>query len=332
MAHPKLQLSRLLDWLKLRIECEDTSPTDEQIAAFLGLDSERTAMSMLADLADRGDITIRGSGAARHIALGRQHRAIETPRPVPSIAKPKRAPISEEECTARIQAIMSLGKTKQPDSPTAALIPSAAGEGGAAGAPAVLPSDGALCQSAAPPTFDPKQPDSPAAELEAPASGEGERLEVSDLRAPAPSVPIAAPPYSDLPAEVLEQLSQQGQEAVAKGERLAIKRLPTAPRKAIPKPRPVEYQINIKVSAAIYDELRRRADGRHAGPLAKRIFEAAMSGEPPAASAPTPLFRIPAEVTRAAIRDGIPVLDLAATLMMRGLGSFEQDAARERAA
>jgi hypothetical protein len=264
MVHPKLQLSRLLDWLTFRIECDDASPTDEQIVAFLGLDSERTAMSMLADLADRGDITIRGSGAARQIALGRQHRAIETPRPTRSITKPLRQMLSETDGVDRIKAILA----RKPD----------------------------------------VQPDSPAAELEAPASGEGERLEVSDLRAPAPSVPIAAPPSFE------------------------SQRLPTAPGRRVAAPDLSQYQVNIKVSAERYAELRRRANGGRVGPIARDIFEAAMACEPQAVTAPTPLFRIPAEVTRAAIRDGIPVLDLAATLMMRGLGSFEQDAARERAA
>jgi hypothetical protein len=263
MAHPKLQLTRLLDWLTFRIECEDTSPTDEQIVELLGLDLMATARSMLADLADRGDITIKYTHAGRQIALGRQHRVIETPRPVPSVIRPPKPLLSEEECVRRIQMITGR---------------------------------------------KPVQPDSPAAELEAPASGEGERLEVSDLRAPAPSVPIAAPPSFE------------------------PQRLPTAPGRRAAAPDLSQYQVNIKVSAERYAELRRRANGGHVGPIARDIFEAAMAGEPQSATAPTPLFRIPAEVTRAAIRDGIPVLDLAATLMMRGLGSFEQDAARERAA
>lgn len=289
MAHPKLQLSRLLDWIKLRIECEDTPPTDEQIVAFLGLDSEQTARSMLADLADRGDITIKGTGSARQITLGRQHREIETPRPVPSVVKPRRAPISEEECAARIQAIMSLGK--------------------------------------------PKLPDSPAVEMEAPGSGEGERQDEPIVHeAKATSTPEAAPQYSDLPPSVISQLSKAGQAAIAEGKPLQIDRLPTAPGRRVAVPNLGQCQVNIKVSAERYAELRRRANGGHVGPIAKQIFDAAMDGEARAASAPTPLFRIPAEVTRAATKAGIPVLDFAATLMMRGLGSFEQDAAREIAA
>jgi len=264
MAHPKLQLSRLLDWIRFRIECDDPSPTDDQIVELLGLDLTATARSMLADLADRGDITIKYTRAGRQIALGRQHRAIETPRPVPSVVKPKRAPISEEECAARIQAIMSLGKKKQPDSP--------------------------------------------AAEMEAPASGEGERRDDAIVQPVASSAPIAAPP-SFQPV-----------------------RLPTAPARIVPVQKPIEYQVNIKVPEAVYTELRRRAKGGHVGPVAREIFLSVMDGETKPAPVVTPLFRIPAEVTRAAIRDGIPVLDLAACLMMRGLGSYERGAAREQAA
>lgn len=265
MAHPKLQLSRLLDWLKLRIECEDESPSDEQIVAFLGLDSEQTARSMLADLADRGDVTIKyEQQSGRQIALGRQHREIETPRPVPSVVKPAKPLLSEEECVRRIQMIT--GRSQAP-----------------------------------------KQV-SPAVEMEAPASGEGERLGDPITHAPAPSVPIAAPPSFE------------------------PKRLPAAPGNVIAPPKPIEYQVNIKVSAERYAELRRRANGGHVGPIAKAIFDAAMDGETQPASAPTPLFRIPAEVTRAATKAGAPVLEFAAALMMRGLGSYEQDAAREIAA
>jgi hypothetical protein len=263
MAHPKLQLSRLLDWITLRIECEDTSPTDDQIAGFLGLDAVEIARSMLADLADRGDITIKGTGPTREIALGRQHRTIETVVPTPSVTKPAKALLSEEECAARIQAIMSLGKTKTV---------------------------------------------SPAAELEAPASGEGERPDDAIVQREAPSVPLAAPPSFE------------------------PKRLPTAPTRIVTPPKPVEYQVNLKLSAERYEELRRMAKGGHVGPIAKQIFDAAMDGGPVSASAPIPLFRIPAEVTRAAIKNDMPVLDFAAMLMMRGLGSFEQDAAREIAA
>lgn len=288
MAHPKLQLARLLDWLRFRIECDDPSPTDGQIVELLGLDSDWTARSMLADLADRGDITMRGTGAARVIALGRQHRTIETVVPTPSVSKPAKVLLSEEECVRRIQMIAARGQS--------------------------------------PKTV------SPAAELEAPASGEGERPDDAIVQREAPSVPIAAPPYSDLPAEVIANLSERGQEAVAEGKPLMIERLPTAPGRRVASPNLSQYQVNIKVSAERYEELRRRAKGGHVGPVAKQIFDAAMDGEPIASAAPTPLFRIPAEVTRAAIKHGVPVLDFAATLMMRGLGSFERDAAREIAA
>ena len=219
---------------------------------------------MLADLADRGDITIRGTGDARVIALGRKPRSIETVVPTPSVTKPAKVLLSEEECVRRIKMIA--GRLQTPKTV------------------------------------------SPAVELEAPHGGEGERPGDEIVQAVAPSVPVAAPP-SFHPV-----------------------RLPTAPARIVPVQKPIEYQVNIKVSAERYDELRRRAKGGHVGPVAKQIFDAAMDGEAQRANGPTPLFRIPAEVTRAAIRDGVPVLDFAATLMMRGLGAYEQDAAREQAA
>lgn len=261
MAHPKLQLSRLLDLIKESIDHGD-APTDDQIVAFLGLDSEQTARSMLADLADRGDITMRGVGGMRQIALGRQHRTIETPRPVPSVVKPAKPLLSEEECVRRIQMIASRLQTPKPVSPAAA--------------------------------------------MEVPASGEGERQgDTITTATKATTTPEAAPPSFE------------------------PKRLPTAPKARVVYDVVAARQVNVRLDQVAFDEIKRRANGRSVTGTATSILQAALRGDP---AGPTPLFRIPAEVTRAAIKHGMPVLDFAATLMMRGLGSFEQDAAREIAA
>jgi len=295
-GYPKLHLVVLLDLIKARIEANAPTPTDEEIMEKFNLDRPDQARGMLADLADKGEIAIRGTGAARVIVLGRPRRiAVPAPRPTPSITRPKRKPLSEEEGLAKIKAI--LGRV-----PKAKLV-------------------------------------SPAPNLEAPAGGEGERQ--SDTIAPprAPSAPIAAPPFDDLPTTLLKELSQAGQERVALGKPLAgggrtqfgAVRKPAPAPDASAGPR---HQVNISVSAPHYEELQRRADGRAIGRTALAIFEAAMDGIPVEAAAPVavPLLRIPAAVTAIAVRDNIPVLDLAAALMIRGIASWEHDAAQERAA
>ncbi len=97
-------------------------------------------------------------------------------------------------------------------------------------------------------------------------------------------------------------------------------------------------QINIKVAAEIYDDVARRAEQRgiSVSTIVREIFMAAYRGHRvaplPVKAPPAPKLRIPAGIVAAATRDGIPVLDLAATLLARGLRSYEADAAAEMAA
>jgi len=85
---------------------------DSEIAAYCGLGDVASSRKLLADLADRGDITIRGAGADRVISLGRQ-KALPTPapRPIRSVTKPK--PSEDEVITdglAKIKAAVERGK------------------------------------------------------------------------------------------------------------------------------------------------------------------------------------------------------------------------------
>jgi len=107
MAHAKLNLSSMLDWIERNIEHDVAQPTDAQIMGRFGFDNPESARTLLAELADAGRITIKGYGATRTITLGRTKTALApAPRPLPAA---KRADPAIDAGVAKIAAIVARG-------------------------------------------------------------------------------------------------------------------------------------------------------------------------------------------------------------------------------
>lgn len=107
LRHSELNRRILLDWIKA---CDDEGrdmPTDEAIAErfnFAGIEHART---LLADISDRGLITIRGAGSTRGIRLGKTRpAAVPTARPAPAVARPDRDDPGVDAAVDRIRSIL----------------------------------------------------------------------------------------------------------------------------------------------------------------------------------------------------------------------------------
>ncbi len=88
MAHAKLNLQRMLDWIERSIDQDVPMPTDAAIMAEFGFESAESARTLLAELADAGKITINGYGATRAITLGRTKSILAAAgRPEPAVTK-----------------------------------------------------------------------------------------------------------------------------------------------------------------------------------------------------------------------------------------------------
>jgi len=107
MAHAKINVARMYDWIERNIEHDIAQPTDAQIMARFGFDSPESARTLLAELADAGRITIKGYGETRTITLGRTKATLTpAPRPVPTA---KRADPVIDVGVAKIAAIVARG-------------------------------------------------------------------------------------------------------------------------------------------------------------------------------------------------------------------------------
>jgi len=107
MAHAKLNLSRMYDWIERNIELDVAQPTDADIMRLFGFDNAESARTLLAELADAGRITIKGYGETRTIALGRvKSTPVPAPRPMPSA---KKADPAVDDGVAKIAAIVARG-------------------------------------------------------------------------------------------------------------------------------------------------------------------------------------------------------------------------------
>lgn len=107
MAHAKLNLSRMYDWIERNLELDVSLPTDADIMQLFGFDSPESARTLLAELADAGRITIKGYGENRTIALGRiKSELTPAPRPQPSA---KKADPVVDAGIAKIAAIVARG-------------------------------------------------------------------------------------------------------------------------------------------------------------------------------------------------------------------------------
>jgi len=107
MAHAKINLSRMFDWIERNLDHDVAQPTDAQIMERFGFDSPESARTLLAELADAGRITIKGYGETRTITLGRTKAALSpAPRPLPAA---KKADPVIDAGVAKIAAIVARG-------------------------------------------------------------------------------------------------------------------------------------------------------------------------------------------------------------------------------
>lgn len=105
MAHAKINLSRMYDWIEWCIEEDQSMPTDAAIMQRFGFDNAESARTLLAELADAGRITIKGYGTTRTIALGRiKSTLVPAPRPLPSA---KKLDPAVDDGVAKIAAIVA---------------------------------------------------------------------------------------------------------------------------------------------------------------------------------------------------------------------------------
>lgn len=136
MQHTSHTRTLMLDWLKELDDRVLPSPSDEEIMERFGFENPEAARTLLADLADRGQITVRGTGVNRAITFGKAKPAtIATPTPGRTVKKPAaRASVSEDDGISRILDIVRRSKATAQAAPAPA-VPSQS----APAAPAVAP-------------------------------------------------------------------------------------------------------------------------------------------------------------------------------------------------
>ena len=117
MAHPRIIQQQMLDWIKNSLSLRRALPTDAQIVDRFNLNGVESARSLLADLADAGEITIKGHGSSRTIALSRKAKTFEpAPRLMPAVVARINGKRADDErlqidtAAARIREI--LGRTR----------------------------------------------------------------------------------------------------------------------------------------------------------------------------------------------------------------------------
>lgn len=107
MAHAKINVARMYDWIEHNLNQGIALPADAQIMERFGFDSPESARTLLAELADAGRITIKGYGETRTITLGRTKATLTpAPRPVPTA---KKADPVIDAGVAKIAAIVARG-------------------------------------------------------------------------------------------------------------------------------------------------------------------------------------------------------------------------------
>jgi hypothetical protein len=108
MQHSAINRGRMMDWIEDALEKGAPLPSDAEIADQFGFEAEESARTLLADLADRGLITIVGTGPLREIRLGRSKYLAPAAQPKRSIVKATR----RGDPMDRILAIVSAQATK----------------------------------------------------------------------------------------------------------------------------------------------------------------------------------------------------------------------------
>jgi hypothetical protein len=76
MAHAKINLQQMLDWIETCQRDDVAMPDDGAICTRFGFETPESARTLLAELADAGKITIKGYGPTRTISLGRVRAAL----------------------------------------------------------------------------------------------------------------------------------------------------------------------------------------------------------------------------------------------------------------
>ncbi len=116
MVHSTLNRGLMLEWIEDRLAAGEPAPTDPEIMAKFHFATPEAARTLLADLADRGQITIRGTGAGRAIALGRKPvPQVHAPRPEPSVTKANR------QVDKTVAKIMAIAQRKPASAPVPAI-------------------------------------------------------------------------------------------------------------------------------------------------------------------------------------------------------------------
>jgi len=113
MQHTSHTRTLMLDWLKDRDERVLPSPSDEEIMEKFSFASPEAARTLLADLADRGQISVRGTGDHRQINIGKpKPPRIATPAVLRSVKRPatKIQHLDEDAGVSRIMDIVRRSK------------------------------------------------------------------------------------------------------------------------------------------------------------------------------------------------------------------------------
>lgn len=113
--HSALNRGLMFDWLKDLDDTGDRCPSDDAIMERFDFDTPEQARTLLADLADKGLITVRGAGADRVVTIGKEaHRPAPAARPVPSVVK---QPPSVDAGVAKIMSIVGRAPEPVPTAP-----------------------------------------------------------------------------------------------------------------------------------------------------------------------------------------------------------------------
>lgn len=108
MAHSRLNLNTMFDWVERCLADGQPTPPDAAICERFGFDSTESARTLLAELADAGRITIRGHRDDRVITLGRSKAAaVPAARVEPAVRK---SDAEVERAAARIAEIVGRGR------------------------------------------------------------------------------------------------------------------------------------------------------------------------------------------------------------------------------
>lgn len=108
MAHSRLNLNAMYDWIERCLMDGKPTPLDAAICERFGFDSTESARTLLAELADAGRITIRGHRDDRTITIGRsKSTAAPAARAEPPVRK---ADAVVERTSARIAEIVGRGR------------------------------------------------------------------------------------------------------------------------------------------------------------------------------------------------------------------------------